>query len=284
MTEALYYEKSENKSVTCRLCPHTCKIGDGKIGICGVRKNNNGVLYAEAYGQISSVADDPVTKKPLYHFHPDKRILSIGSYGCNFRCPFCQNHAISMGKPRCNYIPPDEIASLALRHVPTGNIGVAYTYNEPFINYEYILDCAKLIKKNGMKNVLVTNGFISPEPLAEILPYIDAMNIDLKSFSDMFYKKIGGRLDSVKETIKSSIKSCHVEVTTLIIPGENDGEDEMAALAEWLGSLDNNCPLHLSRFFPRYKMTDRDMTPRETLDKLAAIARKYLKFVFLGNV
>jgi len=283
MTEASFYEK-HGTDVKCQLCPHNCTITDGAAGVCGVRKNIGGVLYAESYGQVSSMAVDPVTKKPLFHFHPDKKILSIGSYGCNFKCPYCQNHSISMERPPCRYTAPDELANLAVKHVPSGNIGVAYTYNEPFINYEYLLDCAKEIKKRGLKNVLVTNGFISAEPLKLILPVIDAMNIDLKSFDESFYKRIGGRLDAVKETIVTSIGACHVEVTTLIIPGLNDGDGEIAALAGWLASVDDGCPLHISRFFPRYRMAENETTPRATIDRLAGIAGKYLKYVYKGNV
>ena len=284
MTEALFYEKIENNFVECMLCPHGCRIGENKTGVCGVRKNIGGALYAEGYGQITAVADDPVTKKPLNFFHPDKRVLSFGSYGCNFKCAFCQNHHISMGRPRAEYFPPEKIADLAEAHVPTGNIGAAFTYNEPLINFEYVLDCARLIRRRGMMNVLVTNGFINKEPLDALLPFIDAMNIDLKSFNPEFYKKIGGELEPVKQTIIKSASVCHVEVTTLIIPGENDGADEMGALAGWLAGIDENIPLHVSRFFPRHKMADKNPTPRETLDTLAGVAGKYLKFVVKGNV
>jgi len=284
MTEALFYEKLQNGSVHCALCPLGCVINGGGVGKCGVRRNIDGTLYAKAYGQVSGMALDPVTKKPLNRFHPDGTILSIGSYGCNFKCLFCQNHAISMSKPECTYVPPDEIAALAEKYKPSGNIGVAYTYNEPFINFEYVFDCARAVKERGMLNVLVTNGFVSPDAFTDLAPYIDAMNIDLKTYSDVFYADINGDLDCVKQTIRTAAGACHVEVTTLVISGKNDSDGEMASIAGFIASIDKNIPLHINRFTPRYKMADADPTPRESIERLADVAKNYLNFIYKGNI
>ena len=277
-------KKSDTSLGRCFLCPHECVIKEGNHGICGVRKNINGQLIAESYGQITSVALDPIEKKPLYMFHPGTMILSVGSYGCNFRCPFCQNHGIAMPKERlrCEKITPEGLVAFAQKAVAHGNIGVAYTYNEPLIGYEFVYDCAKLVRDAGLKNVLVTNGFISEEPLETILPYIDAMNIDLKGFASGFYQKIGGDLEAVKAVIKRASESCHVEVTTLVIPGENDGDVE--EIAKWLADVDASIPLHLSRFFPRNEYKNREPTPREMVLELKEVAGRYLEHVFVGNV
>ena len=284
---------AENGTVICGLCHHNCKIPENGAGFCGVRENCGGKLYALGYGLVSSIALDPVEKKPLRMFCPGKRVLSIGGYGCNLRCPFCQNFEIaqiaaggargqtSLGRRRnAKIVPPELIADLALNSVTDGNIGVAYTYNEPFMGYEYIYDCAKLVRGAGLLNVLVTNGCVSREPLELMLPLIDAVNIDLKSFSEAFYKKIGGCLDTVKNTIKSAAAGCHAEITTLVIPGENDSEDEIAALAGWLASVNADMPLHLTRFFPRYKYSGREPASVQTVHRLGDAAKKYLKNVF----
>ena len=285
---AMFWNSDESGKVSCLLCTHNCKIPSGKTGLCGVRKNIDGTLYATSYGQVSSIALDPIEKKPLYMFHPGTRVLSIGSFGCNLRCPFCQNCEISMDYDKrlmeAKRITPEQVAGLAERHVPDGNIGVAYTYNEPLIGYEFVFDCAKLIHEAGMKNILVTNGYITREPFEKLLPYIDAMNIDLKGFTEGFYKKLGGSFEPVKEIIKTAHTHCHVEITTLVIPGENDSDEEIEALAKWLASLDPNIPLHLTRFFPRHKYTDKMPTPKETIFNLCEIARRYLANVFVGNI
>lgn len=295
---AMYYEKLDNAMVRCRLCPHRCVLRPGHAGICGVRRNDSGALIAESYGQITSLALDPIEKKPLARFHPGSFILSAGSYSCNFRCRFCQNHTISLSsvmdndqasfhgrRPDSVYVSPDVLVDKALELVPEGNIGIAYTYNEPLIGYEYVYDCSRLAHEKGLKNVVVTNGYISREPLQELLPFIDAFNIDLKSFRDAFYRKVcGGLSEPVKETIAAAAASCHVEVTTLIIPGLNDSDEEMEALAAWLASVSPDIPLHLSRFFPRYKMLDRPPTPPEKIYSLVDIAREHLKYVYTGNL
>ncbi|MCL2216090.1 MAG: AmmeMemoRadiSam system radical SAM enzyme [Defluviitaleaceae bacterium] len=268
------------KTVACGICPHDCMIQPGESGICGVRRNVDGLIVSESYGRVTSIALDPIEKKPLRMFHEGAMILSIGSYGCNLRCPFCQNHEIAMprGEVRTSTSTPQEILALAQAAVSQGNIGVAYTYNEPLIGYEFVYDCARLIKSAGLKNVVVTNGFIREKPLEKLLPFIDAMNIDLKGFSEEFYKKIGGSLEPVKATIKRAAEVCHVEVTTLVIPGEN--ERDIEPIAAWLASVNPAIPLHLSRFFPRHEYSGREATTRETILKLAEAAKGHLKFVF----
>lgn len=292
----MFWSKEGDGSVRCLLCPHHCQINEKKGGFCGTRrlssesveeKQNKGrevTLVATGYGIVSSIALDPIEKKPLYMFHPGAQILSIGGYGCNLRCPFCQNHGISMsGIPEeAEFVPPDSVLSLALRTIPQGNIGVAYTYNEPFINYEYLMDCARLAHDAGLLNVVVTNGYIDREPLENALPLIDAMNIDLKGFTQGFYKGVSGTLDDVMDTISVAHGRCHVEITTLVIPGEN--EDDIRDLAKWLSSLNPDIPLHLSRFFPRHNYSDRAPTPREAILRLRDVARGYLNNVFMGNM
>jgi len=285
-SKAMYWTAAENGRVRCLICPHRCLIADGAFGICGTRGNAGGRLTARGYGRVSSIALDPIEKKPLYMFKPGKYVLSIGGYGCNLRCPFCQNHEISMngihvGEKGQSYTP-EEIAALAIRTAPDGNIGVAYTYNEPLINYEFLYDCAALVQAVGFHNVIVTNGFINRGPLESLLPFIDAMNIDLKGFTGGFYKKIGGQLEVVMDTIALSHKLCHVEVTTLVIPGEN--EDDIEAIARWLSSISPDIPLHLTRFFPRYQYSGREATPGHTIQRLRETASKYLKNVFTGNM
>ena len=271
----------------CTLCPHNCTIFENETGICGMRKNINGKLVDVNYGKISSIALDPIEKKPLYMFHPGTHILSIGSFGCNFHCPFCQNYDISLAYKEslqsAEYFTPKQIVDLAKKTIPDGNIGVAYTYNEPFIGYEFSYDCSAKVHEAGLLNVIVTNGYINREPLEAILPNIDAMNIDLKGFSEDFYKKVGGHLKDVKKTIEFAQRNCHVEVTTLIIPGENDSAQEIAELSSWLASLDPDIPLHLTRFFPRHKYSGRTPTPPEIIYKLREVAKEHLRNVFIGN-
>lgn len=284
MTEARFYEKKPDNSIKCLLCPVGCRIAEGKAGFCRVRENIGGTLYAAHYGKITSAALDPIEKKPLYHFHSGGGILSLGGYSCNFRCQFCQNHGISMENPGEDELTPEAAAELAVKLIQKGNIGIAYTYNEPFINYEYMYDTAKLIREEGLKNVVITNGYVNLAPLKEIMPLIDAMNIDLKAYNEPFYKMVGGNLESVKSVIKAAARECHVEVTTLVIPGENDEPAEIDEMARWLASLSPEIPLHFSRFFPNYNMRDKKPTPVEKLQELAGIAQQHLKYVYMGNV
>jgi pyruvate formate lyase activating enzyme len=281
MPSARFYEK-EQGCARCNLCPHRCLIGNGQTGLCGARRNIGGALFAESYGRASSLALDPIEKKPLYRFRPGRQILSMGGYGCNMRCDFCQNSSISQTKPETEFISPKRLTEIAAS-VP-GNLGLAFTYNEPLISAEYILDAAPLLRERGMKVVLVSNGMICPEPLAELLPFIDAINVDVKAFTHPFYERMGGDLETVKRNVALCAESCHVEVTTLIIPGENDGDDETEALSQWLASVSREIPLHLTRFFPRHRMKDRPPTPAETLGRLAKIAGRELAYVYTGNI
>ncbi len=279
----------------CDVCFRHCNIEEGKTGFCGGRTCSDCRIIAANYGRITSAALDPIEKKPLKMFRPGKKVLSVGSYGCNLRCPFCQNSDISWSKEAleykdtADYFSPEEIVERALELKSRGNIGVAFTYNEPLIGYEFVRDTAKLSKEAGMENVLVTNGTASLKVFNEIKDYIDAMNIDLKAFSERFYKKvIDGDFEMVKSFIENSVQSCHVELTTLIIPDENDSEDEMQALSGWVSSLEKkynkNIPLHITRFFPRFHMTDKDPTPVARILKLVEIAKQNLKYVFPGNI
>lgn len=283
MHEALYYEKLGKQNVRCHLCPYECHIPPDGKGACGVRLNKDGILYTLVYGKTTGIALDPIEKKPLYHFHPGEYILSLGTRGCNLHCDFCQNWHISQEVDG----PTEDITSAAIieKAKRLKSFGIAYTYNEPFIWYEFVLDTAKLARQNGLKNVLVTNGFVNIEPLERILPYIDAMNIDLKAFDEDFYIKVcKGRLKPILDVIKVSAKACHVELTNLIIPTLNDSESAIRKMTDWIYSnLGPEVPLHLSRYFPCYKMTIPP-TPVETLKKAEKIAKEKLKYVYVGNV
>lgn len=272
--------------MVCNVCPHRCNLSEGQHGFCRGRVCREGKVISENYGRITSMALDPIEKKPLYHFYPGSRILSVGSYGCNLRCLWCQNHEISMANGKdidFGNITTEALVDQAYELKDRGNIGIAYTYNEPLIGYEFVMDSSTLARKKGLKNVVVTAGFICEEPLRELLPLVDAFNIDLKGFSKEFYKRIKGDLDIVKNTIEIAAGHSHVEVTTLIIPGENDSEEEMEALSSWLCSINPDIPLHISRFFPRWKMQEKEATPVETVYRLAALARKRLNYVHEGN-
>lgn len=283
MREALFYEKKDNGVTVCRLCPHQCHIAKGRTGACRARKNIDGVLIAESYGRVVSLNLDPIEKKPLLRFHPDMMILSAGSYGCNMKCPYCQNHTISQRTLKADFVSPQELLCFAKN--TARNIGIAFTYNEPTMSFEYIMDTAPLFKKEGMKVVLVTNGMIRQEPLGALLPFLDAVNIDVKTFNADKYKSIGGHLATVMKTVEMCFAAnVHVEVTSLIVPGQNDDSADMHAQAKWLAGISPEIPLHLSRFFPNYKMTDCDPTSVKTLEELAKVARQYLKHVYLGNV
>ena len=278
----------------CGVCFRHCQIDEGRLGFCGGRICRNGRVEEYNYGRITSLALDPIEKKPLARFFPGSRILSVGSFGCNLRCPFCQNHEISWSEQAKRYaksaerLSPKDLAELALETRPRGNIGIAFTYNEPLIGYEFVRDTAKLANANGLRNVMVTNGTAELTVLEELVPYIDAMNIDLKGFGGRYYGKVlGGDLRQVLTFIEAAVKNCHVELTTLIVPGENDSEEEMRELSRWVSRLKNpdgeDVPLHISRFFPRFRMRDRDATEVRTVYRLAEIARESLKYVYTGN-
>ena len=274
----------------CKVCFRHCKIDEGQYGFCGVRTCRDGAVVPENYGWLTAIALDPIEKKPLNRFYPGSRILSVGSYGCNLRCPFCQNSDISwadeveISKRESKYVSPEELTEIAQELKTKGNIGVAFTYNEPLISYEYMLDTAKLLKQKDLKVVMVSNGMADTETVGELFQYVDAMNIDLKGFTDHYYQDLlKGNRQMVMDFIEEAVKHCHVELTTLIIPGENDSEEEMLELSKWVSELGEDIPLHISRFFPRFKMTDRDATSVKWIYHLKDVAEQNLKYVFTGN-
>ncbi len=288
MQEALCYIKLAGQSVKCNLCPWNCVLKAGQTGVCKVRTNENGTLYTQVYNQIAAFGIDPIEKKPLYHFYPGRNILSIGGIGCNLHCTFCQNHRIS----QCfatefkgfQKITTEKIVIEALKTFQ--NIGIAYTYNEPFTFFEFMMDTARLAHEKGLKNVAVSNGYINTTPLKELLPFLDALNVDLKAFNDDFYQKqTKGKLEPVLETLKIISKSkAHLEITNLVIPGLNDDKTEFEEMVKWIsGELNNTIPLHLSRYYPQYKL-NIPPTPIQKMEELYTIAIKYLKHVYLGNV
>lgn len=279
----------------CEVCFRHCELKEGQLGFCGARICAGGKVTAANYGRITALALDPIEKKPLRRFMPGRRILSVGSYGCNLRCPFCQNHEISWSQQAmqfadtAEFITPDELAAAAERYRARGNVGVAFTYNEPLVGYEFVRDTAKLVQEAGMVNVLVSNGTAELPVLDEIVPYMDAMNIDLKGFTDRYYQEVlGGDRAMVMRFIARAVQFCHVELTTLIIPGENDTEEEMREMCKWIAGLrglvpGKEIPLHISRFFPRFHMTDRAATDVAKVYKLADVAREKLSYVYTGN-
>ena len=286
--ECSYYRTLDDGRVECQLCPHHCHIANGKTGICRSRRNEDGVLRSLVYGKPCSLAIDPIEKKPLYHFHPGTKCLSIACTGCNFRCLNCQNHEISQVSPsdvgHYNLTPQDVVALCREHHCP----GVAYTYTEPLTYLEYIVDTAQLARENGLWNILVTAGYVCQEPLNDLLPYLDAANIDLKSFSDSIYQHVsGGHLQPVLDTILAMHDAgVWIELTNLIIPGINDDLKMIRQMCRWI--VDNGLadqPLHFSRFFPRYRMENFPPTPVSTLNEAKEIAlEEGIKHVYLGNV
>lgn len=286
--ECRYYTKLKDGAVECQLCPHHCRIVNGKTGVCRSRRNEDGVLVSEVYGKPCSLAIDPIEKKPLYHFHPGTQCLSIACTGCNFRCLNCQNHEISQVSPDdVNHyeLSPNEVVALCRKHHCPG---IAYTYTEPLTYIEYVTDTARLAHENGLWNILVTAGYVCQEPLKDLLPYLDAANIDLKSFSDSIYQRIsGGHLKPVLDTIQAMYDAgVWVELTNLVIPGVNDDMQMIRQMCLWLvnnGFADN--PLHFSRFFPRFKMENIPPTPIHTLQEAKRIAEEEgIRHVYLGNV
>ena len=279
--EARYYEALPDRKVACRLCPRECTIAPGRTGFCGIRSNVDGALRADLYGKVAAVQMDPIEKKPLYHFHPGADILSIGTNGCNFRCEWCQNWHLSDGRASTRDASPQEIVAMARQR---DSMGIAYTYNEPLVWYEHVHDCCRLAHDAGLVNVFVTNGFINPEPLAELLPLADAMNIDLKSMRDDDYKRYSkGRLAPVQHTIREASKVCHVEVTNLIVTGVNDTREHISALVEFVASVDKAIPLHFSRYFPNFKF-DNPPTAEETIQLAYELGTAELDYVYVGNI
>ena len=279
---------SDAGEAVCKTCPRHCRLAEGATGFCRARRAEGGRVAAVNYGQISSLALDPIEKKPIAFFHPGSNILSIGSYGCNLRCPFCQNDGISQhgaDEVPCRTATPVELSDLAARlKDDQGNIGLAYTYNEPLVGWEFVRDCAKEIRERGMFNVLVSNGCASEEVVSELAPLIDAANIDLKGPSQDYYDWVGGDFNAVCRTISLLHEAgCHVEVTTLVVPGRNDADADIDAIAAFVASVSPDIPLHVTRFFPRWRMLDTSPTPIATVRHLADLARRRLSHVLVGN-
>jgi pyruvate formate lyase activating enzyme len=289
MKEAVLYKKLKGKKVQCQACAHRCIISEGKTGICEVRKNLNGKLYSLVYGKIIAEHVDPIEKKPLYHFLPGTYVYSIGTVGCNFKCSFCQNYDISQFKEFYGKIIGEKITSKEIveEAIKTKCRSIAYTYNEPTVFIEFAKDTAEIAKKKGLKNIFITNGYMTKEAFNFISPFIDAMNIDLKSFKEDFYiKNCKAKLQPVLETIKRAHKKkISLEITTLVIPEENDSEEELKQIAEFIASVNKNIPWHISRFFPAYRMSDRNPTSIEILKKAEKIGKNAgLKYVHIGNI
>jgi len=273
--------------IVCPVCPHHCALREGAVGRCRARKCVGGKITCINYGKITSLALDPIEKKPLYYFYPGSWIVSVGSFGCNLSCPFCQNHEIAAaGAREARYardMMPEEICEIAEETRDRGNIGVAYTYNEALVGYEFVRDTAKLVHEAGMKNVLVTNGTAELPVLEELLPYIDAMNIDLKAFRPELYKWLGGDLQTVMNFITRAAQESHVELTSLIVPGKNDSLEDMEREASWIAGIDPNIPLHITRYFPRHRMSEPP-TRISLMRELKSVAERHLNRVLLGNV
>lgn len=270
----------------CDLCPRHCRLSEGQVGFCGARVMRSDASRPLGYGKVTSLSLDPIEKKPLAKFHPGSMILSSGSFGCNMSCYFCQNHGISragVNDSRWQEHSPQALCALALELAPRGNIGLAFTYNEPMLNIEFISDCADKLREVDLKTVVVTNGNFCLDAVGEVIKKVDAFNIDLKGFSKPWYRRLGGDLDTVKAFIQAACESSHVEITTLVVPGQNDSVEEIDTLARWLASVGRDIPLHLSRYFPRYQASGAP-TDRKTLFRLAEVARQRLDNVFVGNV
>jgi len=274
---------TNTNKLECRLCPHNCNISDGRSGLCSVRKNSNMNLELPYEGILTALNIDPIEKKPLYHFYPGSKVFSIGFFGCNFHCQFCQNYQISQeinSNGNKQVITPLELVNLAAKE----DINfIAYTYSEPVIHFEYILECSKIAHSKNIKNVLVTNGFLNKAPAQELLAEMDGVNIDLKSFTNDFYRELGGEIEPVKEFIKLSSGLAHTEITTLIIPGKNDSFKEIEDIANFIASVNKNIPLHISSYYPTYNYKISS-TPEKTVLSLVNIALGILNYVYPGNI
>jgi pyruvate formate lyase activating enzyme len=280
--EACYYYSGEGL-VECLLCPWHCRLRPGQSGQCGVRVNRDGVLYTLNYGEVTALALDPIEKKPLYHFRPGTQILSLGTFGCNLHCRFCQNWQISQNRPLARTLTPSEAVQLAVDARSQGNIGLAYTYNEPFIWFEYLREVMPLARSAGLVNVLVTNGLVEKEPLGELLPCLDAVNVDIKAMSERFYREqCQGQGLPARQTVERLWGQCAVEITNLLIPGLNDSIEEIQALVDWAAGVSPYLPVHFSAYHPDYQC-DSPATPAETLQRAVAIARQKLAYVYAGN-
>lgn len=272
--------------VICNICTRNCLLEEGQTGFCKGRIVKEGKVISKNYGVITSLSLDNVEKKPLHNYMPGKKVLSVGSFGCNFTCPFCQNYQIACSDGsniEKIYLAPEELVKRAEELIVKDNIGIAYTYNEPLIGYEYVIDCSKLAHEKNMKNILVTNGSINKNIFKEVIEHIDAVNIDLKGFNEDFYRSIGGDLNTVLENIKIASENCHVEITTLVIPRLRNNEDEIRRIAKFIKKIDSKIPLHISRFFPAYKMYDESPTNVDTVYNYVDIVREYLEYVYPGN-
>lgn len=287
MHEAMYWGKLKGKSLQCVLCPRKCVIADGKRGNCRVRENKNGVLYSLVYARPCAVAADPIEKKPMFHFLPGSAAYSFGTAGCNLHCDFCQNWSISQAKPE--EIPAMDIApgEIVKRAIDAGCKSIAYTYTEPGIFYEFALDTARIARKAGLKNVMVTNGFLNAKPTKELYKWIDGVNVDLKGFTEKFYKEVcGAWLKPVLDALILMKKTSWIELTNLVIPSLNDNIKDIKAMCSWIEkNLGADTPLHFSRFFPDYKLRHLNPTPAETLMKAHDAAKKAgLNYVYVGNM
>jgi len=278
---ALYFTSLSDEKIKCELCPHHCVLENGQIGFCLTRKNKEGIMELLNYGQITSICVDPIEKKPLFHFNPGEKILSVGTFGCNMKCAFCQNWEISQQPAPTRRVLPEQLVSIALER---GSRGIAYTYNEPVVWFEFVLDTSRIASKEGLYNVLVTNGLVEEDPLSLLIQSIHAINVDLKAFEEETYRRLGGDLNTVKRTIKVAVEAgIHVEITTLIVPGISDDMEHLEEEFKWLASLDKSLPLHLSRYFPNYRMSN-PATSNSKLIEAYNLARQYLDYVYIGNL
>jgi pyruvate formate lyase activating enzyme len=285
MHEALCYIK-EDAGVLCRLCPQFCRLKDGETGLCGVRREQNGTLYTLNYGLCAAMAMDPVEKKPLYHFYPGRPILSVGTVGCNLDCGFCQNWHLACNEPgvESSYLSPSQLAGMLERYEESCPVGMAYTYSEPGMWFEYVLDTAKEVRNKGYKNVMVTNGYLNIEPLRTLLPYIDAFNIDVKAFQDGFYRNhCAGRLEPVLRYVEAAAEAAHVELTYLVIPTLNDSPDDIGRFADWVAAINPSIPVHFSRYYPQHRFTLPPPTV-QVMEAIRRLAQEKLEYVYLGNL